>query len=234
MHTQSRRGFVTWDDHEFDNNYAADVSEHPNVRRARFLERRAAAYQAYYEHMPLRSAQMPDGSSMRLHRTISFGRLAQFSVLDTRQYRTDQPCGDRAKPPCEAMFSPSASLLGRPQRDWLFESLDSSPASWNVLAQQVMMAHVDRTPGSDEAFNMDQWPGYVASRDRLLGFLRESRVRNPVVVTGDIHSNWGERSPSGFQRPLLTGSGDRVRRHVHQFQRGRRSELQIRRRRHER
>ena len=181
---------VTWDDHEVDNNYAADVSEQDGVSRDRFLERRAAAYQAYYEHMPLRSAQMPVGPSMRLYRAISFGRLAQFAVLDTRQYRTDQPCGDRAKPPCEGMLDPSASLLGSSQRNWLFNSLSTSPASWNLLAQQVMMAHIDRTPGSDETFSMDQWSGYVAARDRLLGFLRESRVRNPVVLTGDIHSNW--------------------------------------------
>ena len=192
---------VTWDDHEFDNNYAADVSEQPGVSRDRFLERRAAAYQAYYEHMPLRSAQMPEGSSMRLYRTISFGRLAQFAVLDTRQYRTDQPCGDRSQPPCEGMLDPSASLLGSSQRDWLFNSLRSSRASWNLLAQQVMMAHVDRTPGSEETFSMDQWSGYVASRDRLLNFLRESRVPNPVVVTGDIHSNWVNDLLADFSDP---------------------------------
>ncbi len=181
---------VTWDDHEVDNNYAADVSEQPDVRREAFLERRAAAYQAYYEHMPLRASQIPQGPSMRLYRKLSYGRLAQFTVLDTRQYRTDQPCGDRTQPPCEGASDPAATLLGDDQRRWLFDALGGSSAEWNVIPQQVMMAQVDRAPGSDVRFSMDQWPGYAASRDRLLSFLAESRARNPVVLTGDIHSNW--------------------------------------------
>ena len=181
---------VTWDDHEVDNNYAADVSEQPDVRREAFLERRAAAYQAYYEHMPLRASQIPQGPSMRLYRKLSYGRLAQFTVLDTRQYRTDQPCGDRTQPPCEGASDPAATLLGDDQRRWLFDALGGSSAEWNVIPQQVMMAQVDRAPGSDVRYSMDQWPGYAASRDRLLSFLAESRVRNPVVLTGDIHSNW--------------------------------------------
>ncbi|MXY70092.1 MAG: alkaline phosphatase [Acidobacteriia bacterium] len=181
---------VTWDDHEVDNNYAADVSEQPDVRREAFLERRAAAYQAYYEHMPLRASQIPSGPSMRLYRKLSYGRLAQFTVLDTRQYRTDQPCGDRTQPPCEGASDPAATLLGDGQRRWLFDALRESSAEWNVIPQQVMMAQVDRMPGDDVRYSMDQWPGYAASRDRLLGFLAESRVRNPVVLTGDIHTNW--------------------------------------------
>jgi len=181
---------VTWDDHEVDNNYAADISEQPDVRREALLERRAAAYQAYYEHMPLRASQIPSGPSMRLYRKLSYGRLAQFTVLDTRQYRTDQPCGDRTQPPCEEASDPAATLLGDGQRRWLFDALRESSAEWNVIPQQVMMAQVDRMPGDDVRYSMDQWPGYAASRDRLLGFLAESRVRNPVVLTGDIHTNW--------------------------------------------
>ncbi len=192
---------VTWDDHEVDNNYAAGVSEEPDVRTDTFLERRASAYQAYYEHMPLRAAQVPQGSSMQLYRSVSFGRLARFAVLDTRQYRTDQPCGDRTKPPCEGMFDPDATLLGEGQRRWLFESLGSSPAAWNVLAQQVMMAHVDRLPGDDVAYSMDQWSGYGASRERVLRFLAESGVRNPVVLTGDIHTNWVNDLHADFRDP---------------------------------
>lgn len=182
--------FTTWDDHEFDNNYAADVSEEPDVTRDAFLTRRAAAYQAYYEHMPLRAAQMPKGSDMQLYRSGAFGRLASFAVLDSRQYRTDQPCGDRTKPPCAGVSDPRATLLGERQEAWLFDALRASPAAWNVLPQQVMMAQVDRSPGDDVTHSMDQWPGYAVARDRLLRFLRESEVRNPVVLTGDIHSHW--------------------------------------------
>ena len=181
---------VTWDDHEVDNNYAAGVSEQPEVTSEDFLRRRATAYQAYYEHMPLRLAQMPKGPSMRLYREIAFGRLARFAVLDTRQYRTDQPCGDRTKPPCEGMSASGSKLLGDRQREWLFSALGRSGATWNVLAQQIMMAKVDRSPGEEATYSMDQWPGYEEPRDRLLRFLRESRARNPLVLTGDIHSNW--------------------------------------------
>ena len=192
---------VTWDDHEVDNNYAADVSEQPDVRREAFLERRAAAYQAYYEHMPLRASQIPSGPSMRLYRKLSYGRLAQFTVLDTRQYRTDQPCGDRTQPPCEGASDPTATLLGDSQRNWLFDALRESPAEWNVMPQQVMMAQVDRMPGAEVRYSMDQWPGYAASRDRLLSFLAESRVRNPVVLTGDIHTNWVNDLLLDFDNP---------------------------------
>lgn len=181
---------VTWDDHEVDNNYAADVSEQLDVESTTFLERRASAYQAYYEHMPLRAAQLPSNASMKLYRRLSFGRLAEFSVLDTRQYRTDQPCGDRTKPPCDAMADPDATLLGSGQRDWLLSGLEASPAVWNVLAQQIMMAHVDRLPGENVEYSMDQWPGYQAERDRLMRFFADGPARNPVVLTGDIHSNW--------------------------------------------
>ena len=181
---------VTWDDHEVDNNYAAEVSEEPDVRRSAFLERRASAYQAYYEHMPLRAAQVPRGASMRLYREAAYGGLARFSVLDTRQHRSDQPCGDRTKPPCDGTSEPTATLLGREQREWLFDGLQASDAVWNVIPQQVMMARVDRAPGPDVTYSMDQWAGYDLPRRRLLQFLLESRVRNPVIVTGDIHSNW--------------------------------------------
>ncbi|MBW3540718.1 MAG: alkaline phosphatase D family protein, partial [Planctomycetes bacterium] len=181
---------VTWDDHEFDNNYAAAISEEAEIDPGKFLQRRAAAYQAYYEHMPLRPSALPCGPDMRLYRRVPFGRLAEFAVLDTRQYRTDQPCGDHNKPPCDGVFAADATLLGGRQEQWLTAGLLESRAKWNVLAQQVMMARVDRTPGEQVAWSMDQWAGYDAARSRLLRFLAERSVSNPVVLTGDIHSNW--------------------------------------------
>jgi alkaline phosphatase D len=181
---------VTWDDHEFDNNCAGDVSEETNVKAAEFLKRRANAYKAYYEHMPLRRSALPRGPMMQLHRNVTYGRLAQFSVLDTRQYRTDQPCGDHNKPLCDGVFDPKASLLGGIQEKWLCDGLAASPAQWNILAQQVMMARVDRTPGDAVAYSMDQWAGYEVGRKRLLQYLADHKVSNPVVLTGDIHTNW--------------------------------------------
>jgi alkaline phosphatase D len=192
---------VTWDDHEFDNNYAGDISEQAGIDRDAFLNRRAGAYKAYYEHMPLRKAALPKGPNMQLYRRVPFGRLAEFAVLDTRQYRTDQPCGDGVKPPCDATFDPAATLLGPEQEKWLMEGLARSPATWNVLAQQVMMARADRDYGDGEAFPMDQWSGYDVARNRLLAFLHDRKISNPIVLTGDIHTNWQNDLLVDFSKP---------------------------------
>jgi len=181
---------VTWDDHEFDNNYANAVSEEKDVRPEPFLRRRARAYQAYYEAMPLRRRSVPRGPDLKLYRRVYWGRLAQFFVLDTRQYRTDQPCGDGNKPPCPEVMDPRATLLGGEQREWLFSRLARSAGQWNILAQQVMLARANRSPSDTATYSMDQWPGYEFERRLLLRHLHERRVRNPVVLTGDIHTNW--------------------------------------------
>ena len=180
---------VTWDDHEVDNNYAAEISEKEDPVDL-FLKRRASAYQAYYEHMPLRRSSLPDGPGMQLYRSLTFGDLFKVFILDTRQYRTDQPCGDGSKPICEGVHDPQAALLGARQEQWLYEGLGRSNSRWNVLAQQVMMAHVDRLPGPDETYSMDKWSGYAQERDRVLGYLAQRPSSNTVVLTGDIHSNW--------------------------------------------
>jgi alkaline phosphatase D len=180
---------VAPDDHEVDNNWAGDVSE-ANDPRDVFLARRAAAYQAYYEHMPLRRRSIPAGPAMQLYRQFTYGKLASFFVLDTRQFRTDQPCGDNNKPACPGTADPNATILGTAQERWLLDAIDHSKGRWNVMPQQVMMARVDQAPGPEERVSMDQWPGYDASRTRLLEFLARRRPSNPVVLTGDIHSNW--------------------------------------------
>ena len=182
---------VTWDDHEFENNCAGAISENEGTSEADFLARRARAYQAYYEHMPLRRSALPSGPDMLLYRTNSFGRLAEFFVLDTRQYRDDQPCGDGTKVPCEAVFDPNGTILGKQQRDWLYGGLKASGAQWNVLAQQVLMARLGRTLETGEkAYSMDKWMGYESERRNVLRYLEEQQISNPVVITGDIHSNW--------------------------------------------
>lgn len=200
--------FVTWDDHEFDNNYANDIKELPRLGTATpdpvgFLTQRAAAYQAYYEMMPLRKRTLPRGPDMTLYRKASFGRLAEFFVLDTRQYRTDQPNGDGLKPLIEDALKPTNSLLGKKQRGWLDAGLITSTATWNVLAQQVMMAMVLRQSIPAPGYSMDQWPGAAHERIALVKFLADRKVPNPVVLAGDIHSNWvndlreDDRKPDG-------------------------------------
>ncbi|HZE97230.1 MAG TPA: alkaline phosphatase D family protein [Planctomycetota bacterium] len=181
---------VTPDDHEVDNNYANAISEEKKVKPEDFLVRRAAAYQAYYEHQPLRIASLPKGPDMMLYRRVSWGRLADFHVLDTRQYRTDQPCDDGNKPPCPETMDPNGTIMGAVQRDWLFDGLARSAASWNVVTQQVMVARVDRLAGEGVAYSMDQWPGYEVERRRMLKHFHDAKIPNPVVLSGDIHTNW--------------------------------------------
>ena len=193
---------VTWDDHEVENNYAASIPQHPDeITTADFLKRRAAAYQAYFEHMPLRRSQLPSGPDMLLYRKLEFGRLASFHVLDTRQYRTDQPQGDGRKPSSPVLLDPRGTILGDQQRNWLFSGLDRSPASWNVLTQQVMMTRVDLERGPAVMHSMDQWSGYEFERRRVLKHLHDHKTRNPVVLTGDIHSDWANELIADFDRP---------------------------------
>lgn len=192
---------VTWDDHEVENNYADDISEN-NDPVAQFLLRRAAAYRAYYEHMPLRRSSLPKGADLRLYRRLTFGDLAEFNVLDTRQYRTDQPCNDGIKPLCDAALDPKATLTGKTQERWLFQGLQRSTARWNVIAQQVMFSQFDFDARPEvQAFNVDQWDGYVAARDRVLAFLEQQQPSNPIVLAGDIHSSWVHDIKRDFNKP---------------------------------
>ena len=180
---------VTWDDHEVENNYADAVPE-TGVSPESFLRRRAAAYQAYYENMPLRRRSVPRGPDMQLYRRVTYGNLAEFSVLDTRQYRDDQAAGDGTDPPNPESLDPNRTLTGAEQERWLLSGLAASGSTWNVMAQQVFFAQRDFDTGPGQRFSMDAWDGYVGSRDRISNFIQARNVRNPVVLTGDVHNNW--------------------------------------------
>jgi len=190
---------LTYDDHEVENNYADGIPENP-AETPGFLERRAAAYRAWWEHLPLR-VPAPAGPDALVHRRFAFGDLAEMSVLDTRQYRTDQPCGDNLQVRCAAALDPAATMTGPEQERWLLGGLDRSAARWNVIAQQTMMAQMDFLAGPAQLFLMDQWDGYVAARNRLLGFLLHRRPSNPVVISGDIHSSWVADLEADFAEP---------------------------------
>ncbi|MDX2099341.1 MAG: alkaline phosphatase D family protein, partial [Leptolyngbyaceae cyanobacterium bins.59] len=162
--------------------------------------------QAYYEHMPLRRSSLPVGPDMQLYRRFTFGNLVEFNVLDTRQYRTDQPCGDGLKPLCPAALDPNATMTGTQQEQWLFQGLSQSQAIWDVIAQQTIFARVDFDPRPQpvDVFNVDQWDGYVAARGRITNFLqqlRQQRPVNPIIITGDIHSSWANDIKVDFSNP---------------------------------
>ena len=179
---------ITRDDHEVQNNYAGFVPSNSQSREE-FRERRAAAYQAHYEWLPMPKASVPNGQDSRLYRSLSFGPLANFLVLDGRQYRDDQPCGDGTKAPC-ADFPAERTMLGPAQEQWLERELRASRSQWNILANQVRMTVVDQTAGPNESYAMDSWAGYETARRRITSKLESTRVQNPIVITGDIHSNW--------------------------------------------
>nr|WP_240897460.1 alkaline phosphatase D family protein [Kineococcus vitellinus] len=183
---------VTWDDHEVENNYAGLIAEaqEPYPTPEEFTARRAAAYQAYYENMPLRAGARPTGADMQLFRRLDWGRLASFHVLDTRQHRDDQPGGDVFPTTGPERDDPQRSILGEQQQEWLLEGLTSSAATWDVIGQQVVFHEHDYVPGVDRGFNPDSWDGYTADRQRLLDAFAERGVENPVVLTGDVHKHY--------------------------------------------
>ncbi|MDT0264762.1 alkaline phosphatase D family protein [Streptomyces sp. DSM 44915] len=180
---------VTWDDHEVDNNYAGAVSEQ-DVPAEEFLVRRAAAYRAYWENMPLRAPQLPDGPDLRLYRRLRYGRLAQLDILDTRQYRDDQAHGDGWQVPGEAAADPARTLLGAAQERWLADGWRDSTARWNLLPQQVTFARRRNRVEGPWPLSMDAWDGYPAARERLLTAAERAGVDNLVVCTGDVHVHY--------------------------------------------
>jgi alkaline phosphatase D len=182
---------VTWDDHEVDNNYANDLAQRDDQTPADFLARRAAAYRAWWEHQPVRLAA-PTGPDYKIYRRSSFGDLLTVHTLDTRQYRTNQPCGSSIDigVPCVDMDAEDATLLGAEQRRWFFDGLIDSTARWDLVAQQVMLAPVSFSPEpGNPVINFDQWDGYRHERGAVIKALAV-KPRNPVVLTGDIHSSW--------------------------------------------
>jgi alkaline phosphatase D len=193
---------VTWDDHEVDNNYAGLVGENVFESAEQLRQRRAAAYQAYWEHQPVRVPRATSWADLNITRSADWGALARFWVLDTRQYRSDQSCGDGNKVvPCGDWSEPSRAMLGDAQERWLTDGLARSRASWQVLAQQVMMAPFDTRAGAEAQVSMDQWSGYPVARDRLLGAIGERAKGRTVVLTGDIHANYVNELHAGFDRP---------------------------------
>ena len=191
---------VTWDDHEVDNNYAGDVPEDKQTREE-FLARRARAYQVFYEHMPIRATTFRANRDVELYRQLRFGSLLEMNVLDTRKYRTDQPCGDGTKALCEAALDAKGTILGAQQKRWLKNNLDRSTARWNVLAQQVMMTPLDLEPGEGRKFSMDKWAGYQVELKEVMQYLAQRKPSNPVVLTGDIHTNWVTDLKADFDKP---------------------------------
>ncbi|WP_040768095.1 alkaline phosphatase [Tsukamurella sp. 1534] len=177
-----------YDDHEVENNWAAGIPE-KGQDPAAFIVRRAAAFKAWWENMPVRAALRPDGPDLRMYRRFEFGDLARFSVLDTRQYRSDQVNNDKDAPQDAATADPARTITGGAQESWILDGLGTSGALWNVLAHQTTIADLARNKGGARNVSMDGWSGYEASRARILDGATRRRAGNLVSIVGDIHRN---------------------------------------------
>lgn len=169
---------IIWDDHEVANDYAgaAQTSEEA-------LTRRAAAYRAWWEHMPTRLPS-PEGPSLQIHRSLAWGDLFDAFMLDTRQYRDLQPCGGEAGPLCPEVAGEDRTLLGADQRTWITGALAASTARWRVLAQQVLMVPFT---ANGVFVNPDAWDGYPQDRQAIFDALVDQDAASLLVLTGDMH-----------------------------------------------
>ncbi len=178
---------MVWDDHEVENNYQGTDPGDPPDGEA-FLVQRAAAYRAWWEFTPTRLPP-PDGPSLRIHRVVDWGGLARFTLLDTRQYRDDQPCpgdlGADLGARCEA--TATTTMLGDEQEAWFADVATGHDAVWTAVVQQVVL-HQWRFLGGNVLWNLDQWDGYTGARRRFLETL--ASAPSPVVFSGDVHSSW--------------------------------------------
>jgi alkaline phosphatase D len=183
----ARPWLVIWDDHEVENNYAGDSPQDGGPPEP-FLERRAAAYQAWWENMPVR-LDPPAGPSFEINRTLRWGDLLSVFALDSRQYRANQPCGRSSDlgESCPERDDPTRAMLGDAQESWLAAETARSTSTWNVLANQVIFSPSPIILGASTVYNLDQWDGYPAAQGRVLDIL--AATSNAVIVTGDIHAS---------------------------------------------
>jgi alkaline phosphatase D len=192
---------VIWDDHEVANDYSGLTPEFASPS-PEFTARRAAAYQAYYEHMPIRQAVARNPhTGLRIYRGLRYGKLADFTLLDDRQYRSDNPCGDGEALRCEAAISGDYTMLGRRQEKWLAERFEDSGARWNIVAQQLLIAQLEHTTVQPNWFWNDAWDGYPRARQRMLENVVATKLRNPVFLTGDWHSTFVNDLKLDFKDP---------------------------------
>jgi alkaline phosphatase D len=191
-HLKAAHAAAPWllvsDDHEVANDYAGEHSyqgDPPEV----FLARRAAAYQAWYEHQPFPRRFMSVAGQQRSYTNRTFGDLVTLFMLDGRQYRSPQACqpGPLVEP-CPELYSEARTMLGEEQERWLATTLGASTARWTLFGQQTLFAHFDQSGDGPLAYWADGWNGYPQARARLLEDLAQRKTSNPVILSGDIHS----------------------------------------------
>jgi alkaline phosphatase D len=177
-----------WDDHDVSNNYLGDSVPEGTFPPEQFPERRAAAYQAWWENLPLRTPPA-DGPDLDIYQAVTFGDLARLCVLDERQYSEVPPCrgvvsadfGD-----CPERTAEDRDRLGPGQEDWLTATIGQGDVTWDLLGNPVVLAGVDGGTGDQPAFYLDSWDGYPDAQRRVIETI--AAADNPVVLTGDYHA----------------------------------------------
>jgi alkaline phosphatase D len=207
---------VTWDDHEVQNDYAGLEAGNSGREVPDFAARRTAAYQAFYEHMPVRASALTQavrglqtGAETRMYSRQRIGRLASLVVLDDRQYRDRQACTPGGKPgsgivdpaACPLLDDPARTLLGATQEKWLDSTFASAGPGWTIVAQQTLFGQRNLTPGHGRSFWNDGWDGYPAARKRVTESLARHRVGDPVLLGGDMHENWVGHVKADYDKP---------------------------------
>lgn len=199
----ARAAFIcSFDDHEVDDNWAGDWGKDAGATPA-FALRKAAALQAWYEHMPVRRTLRP-GNGTRYFRRFDFGSLLRMHVLDTRSHRSNQLCEMRGNDPmCEKQDDPARTMLGAGQETWLAGGMDHGPG-WHFVAQQVLMLPFDvRADGGDTpVMSTDNWNGYPDARRRMAALIAERQLTNVVIGSGDMHQHVVGYLPSDPDDPL--------------------------------
>lgn len=203
---------VTWDDHEVVNDYAGDQDARGTAGEA-FLLRRAAAYQAYFEHMPLRLGPDAAGSPfMRIYDQMAWGQLADLWTLDCRQYRSPQACpdplrgGGRMVLGCDELVNERRTMLGAAQERWLEQGLASSRRAWKLIAQATQISPTGIDSPLGRSTYTDAWDGYPAARARLLRTVADARLADVVTLGGDVHMNVAAQlrlQPNDARSPVL-------------------------------
>ncbi|MES1265063.1 MAG: alkaline phosphatase D family protein, partial [Variovorax sp.] len=205
-----------WDDHEVQNDYAGLVPGDSGPSVTNFAQRRAWAYQAFYEHMPVPAAALTraiaglkEGAEMRLYSQLRFGSLANLVLLDDRQYRDAQVCSRGGKlgssnvavSECAAWNDPARTLLGAQQERWADEALSRAGPGWTIIGQQSLFGQRDYQPGPGQTLWNDGWDGYNAARARFTESLQRHKVANAVLLGGDVHENWVGHVKADYNRP---------------------------------
>ncbi|MFI9234701.1 alkaline phosphatase D family protein [Streptomyces sp. NPDC053079] len=191
-----------WDDHEFANDaWTGGAENHTPGAEGDWAARFAAAKQAYFEWMPVRTSVQ--GTT---YRRLRFGRLADLHLLDLRSFRSQQVKAGSGK-----VDDPERTITGRAQLDWLKAGLASSDTTWRLVGNPVMISPVAfgalpshllepiaellGLPSGGITINADQWDGYTDDRRELIAHLADRAIRNTVFLTGDIHMAWANDVP---------------------------------------